>query len=65
MNMKYYLKMLVILWKLPIKLRYKDIETLADHVQQMRVSNEELEEYVQHLRTYINIDDENVVETKE
>jgi len=45
--------MLWLLWKLPIKLRYSDIESLAEQVQNMRITEKELNEYVEHLKTYI------------
>ena len=42
--------MLWILWNLPIKLRYKDIEVLSDEVQRMRISEKELEEYIEQCK---------------
>lgn len=51
--MGYYIKMVYILWKLPLKLRIEDIENLALKVQRMRITDQELNEYVNHLRTYI------------
>ena len=50
--MTYYVKMLTLLWGLP-KLRPQDIKDLAARVEQMRISDEDVQEYVRHVKSYI------------
>jgi len=53
-SFKYYLKMIILIYKLPIRLRLVDIEELAKNIQEMReISDKELDEYLAHLKTYI------------
>jgi hypothetical protein len=55
--MRYYFKMLWLLYKLPIKLRYSDIEELAKQVQEMRISQQELEDYIEFCRSKFKNED--------
>lgn len=50
----YYIRMILFLHKMPIKLRQVDIQNLIDDIQTTRnISDKELDEYVAHLKTYI------------